>query len=159
MATDNHIEYRIPRVLWENMEAVLLAQSRRYIGELAKCLNIPEKELVKQVLPTNDSLKVIIQDSHCDSNQCSAYIQNSKLTLFCRKPVVYGSEFCNVHRYNRMSIVIGDTAPIKLTRVKDINTTGPMWKDEYNTLYDSCANRIGNINANTCIIKIFIVDS
>ena len=64
------LEYKVPRILWENFESVLLAQSKRYIAELAKRLHVSEKELIKKVLPTTDSLKVIIQDSHNESNQC-----------------------------------------------------------------------------------------
>ncbi len=69
------IEYKVPRLLWENFESVLLAQSKRYIGELAKRLNVPERELQKRVLPTSDSLKVIIQDTQAESNQCKAYFK------------------------------------------------------------------------------------
>ena len=54
------VEYKVPRFLWENFESVLLAQSKRYITELAKRLAVPEKELIKKVLPSSDSLKVII---------------------------------------------------------------------------------------------------
>ena len=32
--------YKVPRILWENMEAVLLAQSKKYIEELAKILQV-----------------------------------------------------------------------------------------------------------------------
>ena len=70
------IEYKIPRILWENLESVLLAQSKRYIGELAKRLKVSEKELIKRVLPTSDYLKVIIQDTQTES-QCKAYIQRA----------------------------------------------------------------------------------
>lgn len=42
------LEYKVPRLLWENFEAVLLAQSKRYIGELARRLNVSEKELQKR---------------------------------------------------------------------------------------------------------------
>ena len=66
------IEYKVPRLLWENLESVLLAQSKRYIGELAKRLGVSEKELTKRVLPTSDSLKVIIQDTHAECNQCKS---------------------------------------------------------------------------------------
>lgn len=42
------LEYKVPRLLWENLESVLLAQSRKYICELAKRLNVSEKELLKK---------------------------------------------------------------------------------------------------------------
>ena len=129
------LEYKVPRFLWENFESVLLAQSKRFISELAKRLNVSEKELQKQVLPTNDSLKVIIQDTQAECNQCKAYVQNDKLTIFCRKSVVHGTQFCAFHKNKRMMVVEG-TNPVQLQRVKDMNTIEPIWASN-NTLYNS----------------------
>jgi len=143
-------EYKVPRILWENLESVLLAQSKRYIGELAKKLGVSEKELIKKVLP-NDSIKVIIQDTQ-ESNQCKAYIQNDKLTVFCRKPTAYGCEYCSLHRDKRM-IVIEGTNPVHLQRIKDINTLEPLWLCK-NTVYNSNGNIVGKFKDG--IIKIFI---
>jgi hypothetical protein len=36
------IEYKVPRLLWENFESVLLAQSKRYISELAKRVSVTD---------------------------------------------------------------------------------------------------------------------
>ena len=72
-------EYKVHRVLWESLESVLLAQSKKYIGELARRLQLPEKELIRRVLPSSDSLKVYIQDSNDTTNQCKAYIQDDDI--------------------------------------------------------------------------------
>lgn len=146
-------EYKVPRILWENLESVLLAQSKRYIGELAKRLGVSEKELLKRVLPRGDSLNVIIQDTQ-ESNQCKAYIQHDKLTIFCRKPTSYGCEYCPFHRNKRM-IVIDNTNPIIIQRVKDTNNMSPLWLYK-NTLYNSQFNMVGKMKNNT--IKLFIID-
>lgn len=151
------LEYKVPRLLWENFEAVLLAQSRRYIGELAKRLGVSEKELQKKVLPTSDSLKVIIQDTQAESNQCKAYIQNDKLTQFCRKPVAYGCEFCAFHRNKRM-IVIDGTNPIELQRIKDTNSVDPLWMNK-NTLYNTCGDVVGRIDKQAKKIKVFVFET
>jgi hypothetical protein len=151
------MEYRVPRLLWENLESVLLAQSKRYIGELAKRLNVPEKELQKRVLPTTESLKVLILDSHADSNQCQAYLQNDKLTLYCRKPVVYGSEFCAFHRSKRMTIISG-TNPIQLQRLRDIPTLPPLWVN-LSTVYNSKGDIVGKLNRKKNTVKLFITQS
>ena len=149
------VEYKVPRILWENFEAVLLAQSRRYISELAKRLEVSDKELQKRVLPTSDTLKVIIQDTQTETNQCKAYIQNGDLTQFCRKPVVYGCEFCAFHRNKRM-VVIDGTNPIQLQRVKDINNVCPLWISN-NILYNNNGSIIGKIDKIKRKIKVFSV--
>jgi hypothetical protein len=150
------IEYKVPRLLWENFESVLLAQSRRYIGELAKRLGVSEKELQKKVLPTSDSLKVIIQDTQSETNQCKAYIQNDKLTVFCRKPTAYGCEYCPFHKNKRM-IVVDGTQPIPIQRIKDKNKLGPIWASN-TTLYNSSGDIIGKITKDGKI-KIFMVSA
>jgi hypothetical protein len=150
------LEYKVPRILWENLESVLLAQSKRYIGELAKRLRVSEKELIKKVLPTSDSLKVIIQDSHLESNQCTAYVQHDHLTIYCRKPVAYQSEFCAVHRNHRMMVMSG-TQPILIQKIKDSPTLAPMWLMEKN-LINSQGNLMGKINMDEQKMKLFVVE-
>ena len=150
------LEYKVPRILWENFESVLLAQSKRYIAELAKRLHVSEKELIKKVLTTTDSMKVIIQDSHDDSNQCNAYVQHDHLTVFCRKPVAYQSSFCSVHRNRRMMVMEG-TQPTAIQKIKDVPSLPPMWQIEQ-TLINSHGNMIGKINIEEQKMKLFVVD-
>ncbi len=149
------IEYKVPRLLWENLESVLLAQSKRYIGELARRLGVSEKELIKKVLPSSDSLKVIIQDTQAECNQCKAYIQNDKLTVFCKKATAYGSEYCSFHRNKRMLVIEG-TNPIELQKIKDINNVEPLWVSE-SSVYNSSGEVIGKINKDKGTIKLFVV--
>lgn len=150
------LEYQVPRVLWENLEAVLLAQSKRYIGELAGILRVPEKDLLRRVLPAHDSLKVIIQDSHCDSHQCKAYVQQDKLTVFCKKPVAYQSDFCPFHRNKRMT-VIGGTDPVPIQRVKDHPSRPPLWV-QGETLIHSNGDQVGTIDVEQQKMTLFIIE-
>ena len=150
------LEYKVPRFLWENLEAVLLANSKRQIGELARRLGVSEKDLQRKVLPSSDSLKVIIQDTQQESNQCKAYVQNSNLTVFCRKPTVYGCEYCAFHR-NRRMMVINGTNPIKLQRINSTNMTETMWMYD-NTLVNSRGDIVGKINKNMNSMKLFVID-
>lgn len=151
------IEYKVPRLLWENLESVLLAQSKRYVSELAKRLQVSEKELLKSVLPTADVLKITIQDTQSDTNQCKAYIQNGKLTIFCRKPVAFGCDFCSLHRHKRMTI-IENTNPVPLQKLKDINTIGSLWIHK-NIIYNSVGDISGKINQKNNKIKIFVEET
>ena len=150
------LEYKVPRLLWENLESVLLAQSKRYITELAKRLHVSEKELIKKVLPTSDSLKVIIQDSQAESNQCNAYIQEGQLTVFCRKPVAYQSEFCPIHRTHRM-MVMNEMDPVSIQKIKDDPMLPPMWAMDH-TIIDSKGGIVGKINKDEQRIKRFVVE-
>ena len=151
------MEYKVPRFLWENLESVLLAQSKRYVCELAKRLDISEKELMRKVLPSADSLKVIIQDTQSESCQCRAYLQNDKLTVFCRKPVVYGTEFCAFHRTKRMTVIDG-TTPTEIQRINDKATFGPLWLSN-NIIINTAGNMVGKVNKSTGKIKMFVLSA
>jgi len=149
------MEYKVSRVLWETLESVLLAQSKKYIAELAKYLNVPEKELIQKVLPSSDSLKVYIQDSSSDDNKCKAFIQNNNVTEYCRKPVAYGTEFCSIHRENRM-MVIPNTSGNNIQRIKDRYDLGKTWIKD-NNLINSAGDIIGKINKENGTIKMFVM--
>lgn len=151
------LEYKVPRILWESLESVLLAQSKKYIIELAKYLNVPEKELIKNVLPSSDSLKIYVQDSDNNENKCKAYIQNNNITEYCRKPVAYGSEFCCNHTEKRMLILPGAT-PQSVEKIKDRYDLGKTWNCN-NDLIDSHGNIIGKINKDNNTLKVFVLKS
>jgi hypothetical protein len=152
MATD----YKVPRILWESLETVLLAQSRKYVAELAKRLSVSEKELIKQVLPTKDSLKVYIQDSKSETNMCKAYIQQDKMTIFCKNPTAYCSEFCSFHKTKRMT-VIKDMSPQTIEKIKDRNDLNSTWKNSKNELINSKGEIIGKIKQDEYRMKIFVL--
>ena len=157
IGTRMSIEYKVPRLLWENFESVLLAQSKRYIGELAKRLGVSEKELLKKVLPTSDSLKVIIQDTQAECNHCKAYIQQDKLTVYCRKATAYGTEYCSFHRNKRMLVIEG-TNPITIQKIKDTNTIESLWVSD-TMLYNSNGDIVGKINKEKGKIKLFTMSA
>jgi hypothetical protein len=150
------IDYKVPRVLWESLETVLLAQSRKYVAELAKRLSVSEKELIKQVLPTKDSLKVYIQDSKSESNMCKAYIQQDKITTFCKNPTAYCSEFCPFHKVKRMT-VIKDMSPQIIEKIKDRCDLNTSWKNSKNDVINSKGEIIGKIKQSDYKIKLFVL--
>lgn len=146
-------DYKVPRILWENLEAVLLSQSKKYIEELAKVLKVPAKELQKRVMPSANSIKVVIQD--VQEHVCHAYVQNGQFTVFCRKPVFDGY-FCSAHMGTRL--LVQDTNAETIQRVKDIETLPPLWVHN-NNLLTSNGQKIGRINHSTQKIKIYTLNT
>jgi len=149
------LEYKVPRILWENLESVLLAQSKRFIGEMAKRLGVPERELQKRVLPSADSLKIMMMDSQAESNQCKAYVQHGEMTEFCRKAVAYHSEFCPVHRQQRMTLIPGKE-PTVVEKIKDRHTMEPLWKKGH-VLLNAQGQTVGTIQSNQGKLKLFVL--
>ena len=150
------VEYKVPRLLWENFESILLAQSRRFIGELARRLDVPERELQRKVLPSHDSLKVLMIDSQVDSLQCRAYVQHDVMTAFCRKPVSYPSEFCAFHQTHRMNVFL-EGEPTSVERLKTSHTREPMWI-RGSTIVNSRGETMGRINKSSQTIKWFRIE-
>lgn len=144
--------YKVPRILWENLEAVLLSQSKKYIEELAKHLQVPAKELQRRVMPSADHIKIMLQDQQ--EGVCQAYVQNGKFTVFCRKPV-FDATFCAEHCGNRL-IVQSDKA-ITIKRVKDIETLPPLWI-RGNNLFVASGQKIGTVNHVAQKITIYTID-
>lgn len=150
------MDYKVPRVLWENLESVLLAQSKKYVSELASRLHVSEKELIKKVLPTSDSLRVLIIDSHAESNQCKAYIQENKVTMFCKKPVTSHSEYCNQHIHKRM-MVLEDSNTKHVQKVKDSNIHEQLWVVDNNVI-NMDGNIVGKCKHSENVLKLFVIE-
>ena len=149
----SHLEYKIPRILWESLEAVLLAQSKKYIEELANRLHVPAKELQKRVMPSADSIKVLLQE--VQEGLCQAHVQNGEFTVFCRRPVL-NTMFCAEHQFNRSLVLIDDA--INIQKVKDIDMLPPIWMKESDTnLYYSNDTIAGKINHEKQKIKIYTI--
>ena len=138
-------EYKVNRILWESLESILYAHSVKYVREIAKKLEIPEKELIKRVIPSSDSLKVYIQDTNNETTQCKAYIQNNNLTVLCRKPIAYNCEYCSLHRDKRMTL-IKETDPEPIEKIKDRSDMDSLWINSINNLINSNGDIIGKIN-------------
>ena len=151
----SNMEYHVPRLLWENVEAVLVAHSRRYVCELAKRLHVPEKELLQKVLPS-DSVKLHLYESQSTTHQCKAYLQHHTITVFCKKPVAYHSNYCAFHRNDRMLVVDGCN-PTIVERVKDLNTMEPLWIVE-SDLINAKGDYVGRIHKEKQVITRWIFE-
>jgi hypothetical protein len=151
------MEYKIPRILWENLESVLRAQSERYVIELARRLRVPEKELLKRVLPSTDRIGVVIQDSNADTLQCCAYEQQDAITALCRRPVAYQSPYCPIHRLHRITVIEG-TNPMSVQRLTDHPMRAPMWIREGHMLIDSSGGIVGAIRPREGRLRLFRID-
>jgi len=146
------LEYKVPRVLWENLEAVLLAQSKKYIEELANRLQVSAKELQKRVMPSADNMRVMLQE--VKEGNCQAYIQQGNFTVLCRKPI-HTSIYCSEHQIHRLVVIPEKAVPIQ--RVKDIDSLPAMWK-KGNELYHANGSLAGKINEDEQKIKIYCIE-
>ena len=145
-------EYKVPRLLWESLEAILLAQGKRYVRDIAKTLKVNEKELLKQVFSTKDAVKIALHDTTTTSLQCSAYLPGSIVHL-CRKPVLLGSSFCESHQQVRPLV----TTPANLEKLADDGSRPPLWTQEDGTVLDATGSPCGIYNKDRSKLVLFQV--
>lgn len=147
-------QYSVPRILWENLESVLLAQSKQFVREMAGYLRVPEKELMKQVLPSSDAIRVVMIDSQLESNQCHAYVQHDKMTVLCKKPILLHSEFCPLHQKNRLHVMEG-VEPVTIRRIKEHPSLEPLWMTEDGRILRSNGTFAGKVDEEKKKIWLF----
>lgn len=143
-------EYKVPRLLWESLESVLLAQGKRYVREMAKTLKVNEKELLKRVFPTKDAVHITLHDTTSASLQCTAYLPGQIVHL-CRKPVLLGSTFCESHQQARPLV----TTPANLEKLADDGTRPPLWTQADGTVLDATGTSCGMYHKDTSKLVLF----
>jgi len=91
---------QIPAILLESLEVSLEAQGKLFLRDISKVLDIPYKELLKNVY--GNQLKIPFQiteimESPSQTTQCKAIIPHYSTGYICRKPAEQGSVFCKQH--------------------------------------------------------------
>ena len=126
-------EYKVNRLLWETLEATLLAHGKRFVKDMAQTLLVDEKVLLRHVFPAKEVFKVSIQDS--DVAQCMAYKPLTEtMAARCRGPVQTGTSFC-LHHQNHRPLLGSDTHSIR--RLQDAADRPPLWLLPDQTVIDS----------------------
>ena len=89
-------EYRVPRLMWEALESSLLIAGKRFVKRLAVALEVPEKELIREVFKKDD-VKVCIHDWTDEEFMCPCWKTHGELYIHCENAKVCGQETCREH--------------------------------------------------------------
>ena len=89
-------EYRVPRLMWESLEASLRVAGKQFVKRLANALQVPEKELIKEVFKQDD-MKVCIHDWTDEDFMCPASKIHEGVYVPCENVKMCGKEFCREH--------------------------------------------------------------
>lgn len=126
-------EYKVNRLLWETLEATLLAHGKRFVKDMAHTLLVDEKVLLRHVFPSKDTLKVSIQDS--ETVQCMALKPLTEtMAARCRGPVQTGTLFCMHHQHQR-PLLGSESHPVR--KIQDAADRPPLWLLPDQTVVDS----------------------
>ncbi len=140
-------EYKVNRLVWETFEAILLAQGKRFVKDMAQTLLVDEKVLLRSVFPTRDAFKVSIQDS--DATSCMAFQPHSDTIIGrCRRPVQTGSAFCLHHQIRRPVTAPGSS----VRRIQDAPDRPALWLLPDQTVIDSEGLVRGSLVSNRLLL-------
>jgi hypothetical protein len=149
-------EYRVPRLLWESFESVLIAQGRLFVKDVAKKLHVDEKELLKKVMPSS-KIKVYLHDTQTDTLLCQAHIKTNEIVHFCRKPVSLGACYCPTHLYVRETFTT-DTA-YEIHALENTHKMGELWIKDDDIVMNVKSSIVGRYDRDTEKLTIFdIID-
>ena len=142
---------KVPRLLWESFESILLAEGKRFVRDIAHTLQVPEKELVKRIFPTKDALHVQLHDTHTSTLDCRALSTGGPVARRCRRPVQLGSEFCPTHLTHRPLYL--HAAPIR--KLQDHPDRPSLWVQADGTVIDEHGTSHGAYSEETGKLLLF----
>jgi hypothetical protein len=151
MAEEQSTTTKVPRLLWESFESILLAEGKRFVRDIAHTLQVPEKELIKRIFPTKDALHIHLHDTHTSTLDCMALSTGGAVARRCRRPVQLGSEFCAMHLINRPLYL--PAAPIR--KLQDHPDRPSLWVQTDGTVIDDQGVPHGTYSEETGKLVLF----
>jgi hypothetical protein len=162
-----HPTIGVPRLLWESIEVTLWAHARQYVRELARHLGVKEDILLREVLPTKDTLKVYMQESPNDCPydlECKALIDGPAgvpghmCAYRCRKTIENGHSFCSKHIYSRINVqaLMATTPPVPkiIRRIRGPDVNEPLWADERGSVWNHAGEPRGHYDSETRQLRL-----
>jgi hypothetical protein len=143
-------DYKVNRLVWETFEAILLAQGKRFVKDMAQTLLVDEKVLLRTVFPTRDAFKVSIQDS--EATTCMAFQPLSDAVIGrCRRPVQTGSVFC-LHHQIRRPLVAPTITTATIRKLQDAPDRPALWLLPDQSIIDSEGTVRGSLVSNRLLL-------
>jgi len=112
---------QIPAILLESLEVSLEAQGKLFLRDISKVLDIPYKDLLKNVyggqLKVPFQLTEVVEDGTNtvktqQSNTCKAIVPHYSAGYICKKPCQNDSSFCEEHFVKQPAINVKTAEPI-----------------------------------------------
>jgi hypothetical protein len=154
-------EYRVPRLMWEALESSLNVAGKRFVKRLAAALEVPEKELAREVFKKDD-LKVCIHDWTDEEFMCPCWKAHGDVYIPCDNVKTCGKETCRDHvgfrrrmpgkELSRVGYLIHEDTEIELGDATSAPRETKMPLDNL-VFYKNLGNVVGNIGDLKKLIK------
>ncbi len=133
------MSYQLPKLIWESFESAFYAESRNYLRSLADALKTNPNDLIKAVIPSKDSLKVLLYETE-DIQECKAFVPHplkADFAIHCRKPVFPGEDWCALHQHARYGIQRTLEKPATWRPIKVPSELPALWLNEKDQVVNS----------------------
>lgn len=148
------MEFTIHKSVLESINASLMTSGRIYIRELADILKVDSKELIKQILPQSEKIKINTLDK--TNTQCQALVVDNNILKRCRLPICINSnEFCRNHVIDRI-IPLKSGKTEEIIKLKDSPDRPTLWKKN-NDVINSYGSKVGTWNNQYNRLTLFII--
>ncbi len=140
--------FPVPKPLWEELENALMIKSKELILEISKTLRQDSAPLWKEFRAKKGHVFLVDINQESDDYICNALVCSSKVAHKCRKPSMFGKEYCPEHEH----FVLPDELK-KRPQLQRIPSEEPLFLDcltqqVYNLDYE----RVGYMENKKCIV-------
>jgi hypothetical protein len=93
-----HIPLRIPKGLWDDLEASVIQQDRQFLTEVAKTLGLPVQDVLKKCLgPTTTNVPVLWMHRSDAGDACPWWTRFGTLWKPCQRSRLSPTQPCCIH--------------------------------------------------------------
>jgi len=149
------IHIAVPKIIYESVEDILEAHSRRLAIDIAKTLGVNEKILLNEI--RKDKIQTYLFEDNIDISDlcCKSYIKHKHVYMPCEQPILYKKDFCIEHMTKH--ILKENIKEAEILQVLCIDNI-TYYRNINNKVYDSEFEIIGVYNAIKKEIIKFIVE-
>jgi hypothetical protein len=119
----------IPSIIWESVEIAFRTSGKQIIKKVAKMLHVDDNELVRNVMPPGESIKMILYETD-DIKECPAWIPHPlkpDFAIHCRKAIIPGEEYCQIHKHCRCDVQNSIEHLLELEKIQTPPEIPPLW--------------------------------
>lgn len=145
----------LPKIIYETIEDVLEAYTRRLAIDIAKTLHVNEKlllnELKKQKITAYLYEEINSKDIY--DSRCNSFEKNGSLYVPCEEPIVYTENFCTKHMITHITKEeLKEYDALYRLYYNDMK----YYCDKKNIVYDMMYRPIGSYDISTKTVELIV---
>jgi hypothetical protein len=139
----------VPKILWDELENALWIRSKDLIQDISKTLSQDPKPLLQEFRSKKSSLYLIELERDSEEQfECAALETNTSVAHTCRRPVLYGRNYCPCHQFFQSSKEFENKPKLQRIDAEESIFVDTLTSQVYSEKYE----RIGYLQGTRCIL-------